>query len=498
MNLQIIKDLGNKLGLDFQDKENGIYQLWHCNGFAFIEFKHVYTYLNTYYADDFDIEDDINQNEYFLSFKILFRDWHVSNDRTDFNDITSSTIATILRLISKNSFRLIDIQHPMSFMIDIFEIELYGRELVPTQNINIGIDLTDSETLLKTEELLIDFIMVINMLFGLFNCSNEICDEYDFEGEELKNWVNKISTDADDNHTIYNSRTNPKWFYYKKNNLSIVKNESICQWLFSLYKENADIQSIDGVNGNLLVENNIKNFINKSYYLEVEEILKNIEDNDRNFLCIPLDNLLTCVGDEHLVFLKGDFDFDEYIKEKEIVRQRHVKESILLFKENLPQVTISTKEDTKIFENLILELLKRESYIFWAKKVAPTNEADNGRDIICKFNLKHKNQSFSENEIELDYKKMIVQCKTNLTSSKKQSIGKSDVNIIDTIYDYNPDGYILVTNTQITTRLTEHLERIEEKEKIYIDWWNKEDIEERLLKYPDLVHKYSSIIQIEI
>ncbi len=495
MCINIIKEFGKKLGLDFQDKKNGIYQLWLANSFAFIEFKHIHTYLNTYYADDFEIEEDINQNEYFLSFKLIFRSWHVSNDRTDFNDITSSTIATILRIISKNSFRLIDIEHPVPFI----ENELYGRELIPTQNINILIDLTDKDVLLRTEELLVDFVMVINMLFSLFDCSHELCDEYNYEGEELNNWIKMIHKDLDeDSMLIYNSRTNPEWFYCKNNNISIVKNKSICEWLLNILIEQGSIESIDGVNGKLLVENNIKNFVNNTYYEESKRILKKIENYDGSFFGIPLDNIFTCIGEEHLVFIKGDFDFDAYVKEKEIVRQRHIKESALLFNDSSLKIIIDSKEDTVIFESLILELLKRESYIFWAKKVAPTNEPDNGRDIICKFNLKHKKQSFLENEIELDYKKMIVQCKTNLASSKKQSIGKSDVNIIDTIYDYNPDGYILVTNTQITTRLTEHLERIEEKEKIYIDWWNKEDIEERLIKYPELINKYSNIIQSDL
>ena len=54
---------------------------------------------------------------------------------------------------------------------------------------------------------------------------------------------------------------------------------------------------------------------------------------------------------------------------------------------------------------------------------------------------------------------------------------------------------MVITNTQLTTRLTEYLEKIEERENIYIDWWNREDIEERLLKYPELIHKFSKIIK---
>lgn len=203
---------------------------------------------------------------------------------------------------------------------------------------------------------------------------------------------------------------------------------------------------------------------------------------------------MSFIGEEHIVFIKGNYNFDEFVKEKELIKQRHIRESSTLFKESSPKILISSQEDSVLFENLILDLLKRESYIFWAKKVALTNEADNGRDLICKFNLKHKNQTVKEDEIEVDYKKLIVQCKTNFITSKKQSIGKSDVDIADTIFDYKPDGYMIVTNTQLTVRLTEYLETIEERENIYIDWWNKEDIEERLIRYPELVSKYDNII----
>lgn len=491
MSLNQIKNFGKKLGLKFQDKENGIYQLWHPNGFTFIEFKHVHTYLNTYYADDLEIEDDeINQNEYFFSFWLIFRSWHVSNDRTDFNDITSSTIASFLRLFSQCSFKLIDIEHP------VIEDELYGRELIPTQNINFIVDFSNHNLLGKVEKLLVDFIISISMLFDWFNCSSEKCDEYSYSSDALNDWKKMIPNEFCDNDSIiYNSRTNPEWFYFKSDNVSIVKNSSVCQLFRGLIMEEYRIETVDGVNGKLLLENNIKNFVSNVAYESLEKIFCELEEHNGSFFGIPLDNVFTGIGEEHLIFFKGDFDFDRYVKEKEIIKQRHIKESIILFAESTPNVTINSHKDTEIFENLILDLLKRESYIFSAKKVAPTNEADNGRDIICKFNLKHKKQSLLEDEIELDYKKLIVQCKTKLASSKKQSIGKSDVNIVDTIYDYRPDGYILVTNTQTTTRLTEHLENIEEREKIYVDWWNKEDIEERLINYPELIQKYSTIIQ---
>lgn len=148
-----------------------------------------------------------------------------------------------------------------------------------------------------------------------------------------------------------------------------------------------------------------------------------------------------------------------------------------------------------MFEDLVLELLNREPYIFSVKKVAPTNQSDNGRDLICEYNMRYNERQVEENESSTQVGKMIVQCKTNLNSSRRNSIGKSDVDIANTIFDYRPDGYMLVVNTQITRDLTEMLERQKDrKEQNIILWWNSFDLEERLRRNPDIFARYENIV----
>ena len=489
MPLEQIKSLSETLQLDFQEKESGIYQLWHRNSYSFIEFKHLYTYLNTYYVEN-DILD-INKNEYCISIKFIFRSWHASGDRTDLNDITSVIIGIYLRFLSKTSFKFIDIEHP------VIDEELYGREIIPTQPMDCIIDFTNNNQMAYFEELILNFNLLNAMLFDIFECFSDIKNECSYSNEELDIWVNLITQIIKSNELqIYNSKTNPKWLYYKNKNISIVKSKHLVDSLFHIYSNNK-IEPIEGINGKLFVDNNIKNIIYYKPYNLAKRILKNLEKNYLNSILIPLENISILAGEENLIFFKNDGGFDDFIKEKELIRQRHFQETTILFKDNNISLEIHTKQDSNLFEDLIVELLKRENHIFWAKKVAPTNQPDNGRDIICKFNSKYKNNTFEEDTQNIDYEKLIVQCKTNLINSKKQSIGKSDVDVADTIFDYKPHGYMIVTNTQITTRLTEYLETIEQREGIYIDWWNKEDIEERLLKYPELIHKFGDIIKSE-
>lgn len=270
MSLNKIKNLGKKLGLKFQDKGGGIYQLWESSGFAFIEFKHIFTYLNSDYIEDYDktYNDEINKNEYFVSLKIIYRSWHVSNDRTDVNDIISIIIAMFLRVVSNSSFRIIDIEHP------VIEDELYGRELIPIQSINNIVDVSNKNQWDKIEKLSVWFITTLNMLCTFFNCSDEIVDEYNNESDSLCEWVKKISKGIELSNCItYNSRSNPEWFYYKDANISVVKNESISSTFFRVIHDNS-INIIEGINGKLLIEKDMKNYLDYNIYEKAKMILK--------------------------------------------------------------------------------------------------------------------------------------------------------------------------------------------------------------------------------
>jgi hypothetical protein len=68
----------------------------------------------------------------------------------------------------------------------------------------------------------------------------------------------------------------------------------------------------------------------------------------------------------------------------------------------------------------------------------------------------------------------------------------------DTIYDYKPNAYLLVVNSQVTRDLTEYFEKIRNRDNLHwIDWWNSFDIEERLRINPDIMSRYKSIIGYE-
>lgn len=84
----------------------------------------------------------------------------------------------------------------------------------------------------------------------------------------------------------------------------------------------------------------------------------------------------------------------------------------------------------------------------------------------------------------------IVQCK-----AYKDGVSKSDVlDIRDTVEDYNYNGFFLITSSYTKRGLTEHLDRL--RNKIWIEWWTRAELEERIVKHQDLLHSYPTIFKI--
>ncbi|WP_263833626.1 restriction endonuclease [Sulfurospirillum oryzae] len=485
MSIERLKELAISLKLDCQEKESGITQFWIQAGYSFIELKHLYSYLDSLY----DISDDrefINKNEYCISLKYIFRSWHAKGNRTDLNVISSIITCVFLRVWLNSSFHMTEISHP------VIEDELYGVELIPSQPFHCVLNIENKTHFKFLENLIVNFFILNQSFYFFTGCLLNISDEISYSNEILDEWLKLINKNKNIFYSC-NSRTNPKWLFYKDGKYSIIKSKELVTSLQIILKE-YNIVIIEGINGLLFVGDNINNIIYHKEYKKALSLLHRLEEKHEHSTIVALDNFSILLGIENIVIFKNDGSLKNFLEEKELLKERHNNETKLLFSEYEISIKIDSQEDTEEFENLILDLLKKEKYIYWARKVSPTNQPDNGRDILCKFNPIYNSEHFIQDSPTLKYEKMIVQCKTIFRKSKKQSIGKTDVDVADTIFEYKPKGYMLVTNTQITARLTEYLETIATREGIYIDWWNKEDIEERIMQYPELIQKYNNIL----
>lgn len=423
---------------------------------------------------------------------------YISGERTDLHDLIPVIIATGLRVITKTNYSLINIANEFSGI----DSEIYSKYIIPSQPDGPIIRLINNEQFEEFKQYFMSVVMVILNIYSVMKHNPKSEYSFNYDSLNLQRWAEKINLSLNVKNTSYNNiyikeSINPNYLYYKnvQNGLTVVNSNVITDYLNdttnSLYK----YQTVEGLNCSLLISEQIKNVVYFDKLNQAQQILKNL-DNFYAEKIIPFDNYCILIGTSNFVIFENKGDFNSFLSEKENIRQRHLKEVEILFNDLQIKWNITSLHDSEIFEDLILELLEKEKGILTAKKVAPTNQPDNGRDLIAYYTNQYTNayETIKDKMDNIIQKKLIVQCKTNFIDSKKQSIGKNDVNIADTLMYYEPNGYLLVVNTQITRDLTEYLEKIKNRNQYYINWWNKNDIEKRLRENPEIINKYKQIV----
>jgi len=426
-----------------------------------------------------------------------FRTYFGLGERTDFHEIFPIISALFFRASGKYSFRFLGQHNEWSGIDD----ELYGNFIFPSQPLSERIRSNSPEDIESFKGILIGLVLLQNNMAYILDVDCEKEEQFGFEGKELAGWVGKIKKAVGENAScVYNERSNPDWFYFRSfsDGVSVIKSSGIARFANYIFDENkVKHKSIAGVTGRLYISDEIKNCVDNERYSAAINIINSLEC-ETNPLVIPNENLAFIIGKENIVSITNDGGISCFFDQKEKVKIRNAQENTLLFGDKRIVWDISDRVDSGLFEDLILELLSREPHILSSKKVAPTNQGDNGRDIICEYNAKYKDLRVGRHDPSLQIGKLIVQCKTNLEGSKKSSIGKRDVDVADTIYDYKPDAYLLVVNSQITRDLTEYLEKIKSRNELHwLEWWNSFDVEERLRMNPDIMSRYKDIVGYE-
>lgn len=413
---------------------------------------------------------------------------------TDLHDILPAVLTTISKCQGNGTFRFLGQHNEFSGIED----ELYGMYWFPAQPLGERLRINSQEDIERLFSILFDLYMFHVYQGDLLGVDCDKEDDFSFDSPELQEWVHCIVQCLNEDASyVANLRKNPDWFYLRSfsSEFSICKSKHLAQLLKNFVGEDEqDIKKLVGVEAYIEICNDIRNTISYKDIAFANSILKSVDDHSQ-FKVVPQENLLVFISDEHILLKYSNCGLESIALEKELIRSRQQKEIELLFGAQKFIWDIADRNDSAEFEDLVLELLNREPWVFSVKKIAPTNQGDNGRDLICEYNMLHNEYQISKDDSSLKIGKMIVQCKTNLTLSKKSSVGKSDVDIANTIFDYRPDGYMLVVNTQITRDLTEMLERQKERgEQNEILWWNSFDVEDRLRKHPDILARYNNLV----
>lgn len=422
-----------------------------------------------------------------LSYYFLVRTHDIiyPGDRSDIHIIISLMFSSFLKVKTKISCSIFDIAHPV--ICD----EIWGRYIYPQQYEN------SSNNILDHIENLLQSLFEWRYSFWEFigcpckECLKEenIINERDYDIESnLNNYITTI------NRCNIGRRVRPAYsFVYDiDNDITIIKSKSLVDYLkriITIFSYNP--QKINGINGDILIDSSTFNFACYETLKEIENVLASIDKKlqNRTNKFIVIENFIINVDDEYIIAKSVSSGIDAFKQEKELIRERHNLESSILFP--VPIFEWLENPCPKQFELLIKSLLERDIKVKRVRIAAPTNQGDKGRDLIIDWEIADKSQLFSQEVPPSQIQRIVGQCKAS-----NNSIGKNKVqDIRDTIEQHDASGFFLAVSTQITNPLTETLEKL--SQKLWTDWWNRDDIEFRLNQNQDLIAKFDKVIKIK-
>lgn len=391
------------------------------------------------------------------------------------------------------TFRLISINN------GIYDDNLDGMLFFPSQPLNEKIRIDNFD----------DFKIFGGILTGIYDVHNGEMDIFFHEcdgslmGEEnLESWEEQIikSLNLDPDIDYYsNYRPESNWYFFReyKAGTAVIKSvrlATIFRNFSSLISEKCEY--VKGKKSKIEILNkNIRTVLSKKIKRLANKFFNDIEPDTNSISFITQENFVVAIGKCHILTIEANCGRSAYNKELELILKRQNFENKLLFSDKRLKWNIRTTKDSAEFEDLIVELLEREPWIYSPKKVAPTNQGDNGRDIICSFDKNYSSHLLTEKSNKAG--EMIVQCKTKLSGKNRKPIGRNAVSL-HCIQDYNPDAYLLVVNSEITRDLTEGLERLRKRyTDTKIDWWLARDVEDRLRNNNDILQRYKHIVDYE-
>lgn len=430
-----------------------------------------------------------------FSFYFLQRTYDIvyHGDRSDVHVIISLMFSSFLRAMDSGiSSSQFDIAHP------VIEDEIWGRYIMPIQG-SVLLGISSWKKIKEVVSKIILLIAVWREIFWKFaGCPCEEClkrinienyREYEVPNEIIAT-INKLFKHSSNFNS--GNRQRPNWSYYYDigNEVTIIKSQELSFYLESILKFNhRKYQTIEGINGILILDGELTNFIKKKYVKEIEKIVTNLMGikTKNRFSLIPLENMVIAVTNPYIIALGKLCGVEEYKIEREHLRNRHNRESQFLFPVALFEWNKIVCPDQ--FETLVKSLLEREPNVSLVRKPAPINQGDKGRDLLIEWYILDS-QIISETTSPSSLVRIVGQCKAS-----DKTIGKNKVlDIRDTVETHNASGYFLAVSSQISGPLTEKLEDLRSK-GIWTHWWNRDDIEKRLSKNQDLIPHFPKVLK---
>ena len=441
---------------------------------------------------NFDLTGEADAFVYLL---LRFGSWDAPGERTDLNEFYTIFFSSFFRVLGDFSCTIIDVEHPVAY---VPETEVYGRYMTLNQPNNSAYPYTESGLELVGELLakiwFFNHIMPEALDWSVEHKNGMPHAEPGYSWDDVTPWaenIAKIINEPLDDSVQFASRKNPTWKHYRSiaTSITLFEAPNPAHKLTNLINGEERWKILDGPTGKIFLSSSINNYASNDSIEKLRHVLNSI-DTSSNILFVPIENFLVGITCRHIACVATGCGIKEFELEREKIRRRHETEGKYLF--SAKNFKWSNQIDDDRFELFVLDLLKREHGVMWARKVSISNERDGGRDVISEWKLPAFDPTVPEGVTPSEIIRVIVQAK-----AYSRPVGKGSVtDIRDTVENFEAQGYLLVTSHFLTTTLTDHLEHERRKKKIHIDWWTRSEIEDRLRRdgnsellkmYPDIV-----------
>lgn len=403
-------------------------------------------------------------------------------DTSDCTDIISSVVTIIISVIENIELALSDMFNPT-----FVDGEIYGRTIAFIDPKIVNANFESNEFMEQLERIMALTSLANMIMCKIINFKPYCNDIVRLTESEFSLGIKKVfGEDGDSSGCNYIKRKNEdwEWVYNEDVGISVINfKNNIGEKLLDLILDE-EIVYLSGVKRDLISYKNKIHAIDREKFSYIKSILKLYKEEKYNVVAIK--NKFFVISPNNIISIPDECGGNSVNEEKRLIRERRRLEDKILFGEASFQW--NTKIDGGRFEDLIREILSKEMYISRIRKAGPTNQPDNGLDLIIEY-IDFSSNNFDDGEKPFEIKKIIGQCK-----AYKGTVGKSNVtDIRDTLDYYDAQGYWLFVSSQISVHLSEHLQKLRDKNEYLIDWWNRVEIEEMLRDYPEIVDKYKDI-----
>ncbi|MBG6162812.1 hypothetical protein IWQ54_002475 [Labrenzia sp. EL_195] len=425
--------------------------------------------------------------------------WDGGGGRTDLHDIFGLTWAASLRASGAASSEVwIDVGWAGS-------PEINNRFFFFKQPFSSA--LSESELGIQRARLMAHTAWAAHGLLEAFQFTSPSNKRPTWTDKRKPNWLDRLNDlipKLDDG--IWISRRNPNWEYYvdPTNAVSIArlsKNARLeLNHLFGLYRPTAQL-----IGSNFIVAaNGLRNLIPKTSVDFAIDIIRRVEGrsapkwtgagacaDENSILSIPLESHCIFLGRRTMIGLAVPCGLEEFDAARAAWATRNAAENALF---NIGKTyRWAEKPNPSRFEELVHAILEDEPGLQWVRATGPTNERDQGRDMVVVWLTPPGigPHVLGKGDVApARTRRIVVQVK-----SRGKSVGKTDVrDVRDTIERHGADGFLLVAFPGWSNDLFNYLEGLAEKGP-WVNLWGPSQLEERLRRRPHVCKRFPDVVQ---